>query len=58
MEKVLLNLLTPAIPPEWIKILPLGQVKLGDDRKPFTTDLDSLTAVGRILAGPGHRHGN
>ena len=39
MEKVLLNLLTPAIPPEWIKILPLGQVNLGDDREPFRTEL-------------------
>ena len=42
MEKVLLNLLTPAIPPEWIKILPLGQVNLGDNRPPFLTELESL----------------
>jgi phage I-like protein len=45
MEKILLNLLTPAIPPEWIKILPLGQVNLGDDREPFRTDSDTLTGV-------------
>ena len=42
MEKVLLNLLTPAIPPEWIKILPLGEVDLGDNRPPFFTELESL----------------
>jgi phage I-like protein len=45
MEKVLLNLFTPAIPPEWIKILPLGQVNLGDNRPPFFTDLESLVNV-------------
>jgi phage I-like protein len=42
MEKVMLNLLTPAMPPEWIKILPLGQVNLGDNRPPFFTELESL----------------
>jgi phage I-like protein len=42
MEKVLLNLLTPAKPPEWIKILPVGQVNLGDNRPPFFTELESL----------------
>ena len=45
MEKVLLNLLTPAIPPEWIKILPLGQVNLGDDRQPFFTELETLVSA-------------
>jgi phage I-like protein len=45
MEKVLLNLLTPAIPPEWIKVLPLGQVNLGDEREPFQTDLTALANV-------------
>ena len=31
--------------PEWIRLLPLGEVKLGDGRESFTVDADSLNQV-------------
>jgi phage I-like protein len=31
--------------PEWIRLLPLGEVKLSDDREPFTVDQASLSNI-------------
>lgn len=44
--KLLISLETgPGQAPEWLCLLPLGEVTLGDQREPFTVDQESLAAM-------------
>ena len=47
----------PALP-EWIRVLPLGQVELSDHREPFVVDEASLEVHGGGLSLPGSGSGH
>jgi phage I-like protein len=43
-----------AFPPDWIRLLPLGEVVLGDGREPFTVTAESLKKIMAVWAERGN----